>query len=81
MQTVKEGSSGNAVYCLQAILRAACYTGTDGKPVEVDGKAGANTIFALREFQKKMIAYGVDVGCKTPDGICGPKCWAALGME
>ena len=57
MQTVKEGSSGNAVYCLQAILRAACYTGSDGKPVEVDGKAGANTIFALREFQKKMIYF------------------------
>lgn len=81
MQTVKEGSSGNAVYMLQAILRAACYVGADGKPIAVDGRAGKNTIYALKECQKHLIAYGVDVGCKTPDGICGPKCWAALGME
>lgn len=82
MQIVKEGSTGNGVYMLQAILRAACYVGADGKPIAVDGRAGKNTIYALKECQKHLIAYGADCGCgKIPDGICGPKMWRCLGVE
>ena len=81
MQIVREGSTGTGVYCLQAILRAACFPGADGKPLTIDGYAGANPIYALKALQKNLIAYGVDCGCSSPDGVCGPKCWAALGME
>lgn len=81
MQTVKKGSTGTAVYVLQSILRAACYVGADGKPVNVDGQAGENTVHALMECQRHLIAYGADCGCKTPDGICGPKMWRCLGVD
>lgn len=79
MNTVRQGSTGTAVYCLQSILRGACYVGIDGKPLSIDGEAGANTIFALKECQKHLIAYGADCGCGSiPDGVCGPKMWKLL---
>lgn len=77
--TVKRGSGGTSVYILQSLLRALQYTGADGKPLEIDGDAGTNTVFAINEFQKKQMAYGIDCGTKgKPDGIFGKQCWKIL---
>lgn len=79
MNTIRNGSTGCDVYILQALLRGACYVGKDGRPVSVDGEAGENTIYALKQCQKHLIAYGADCGCgSVPDGICGPKMWGLL---
>jgi hypothetical protein len=62
---VKKGKSGKFVYIMQGILRAkGYYTG------ELDGKAGALSDNAIREYQE---AEGL-----TVDGSCGPKTWKSL---
>lgn len=80
IQTVKRGSIGTSVIILQSLLRGMQYTGADGKPLDIDGRAGADTITAVREFQRRQIAYGAPE-CGTngqPDGRFGPACWARL---
>lgn len=77
--TVKYGYTGTSVYILQALLRGLQYTGADGKPIDIDGSAGTNTVYAINQFQKTQIAYGFDCGTKgKPDGIFGKKCWNRL---
>ena len=77
--TVKLGSSGTDVYILQSLLRALQYVGTDGKPLDVDGKAGVNTIHAINAFQERQRAYGYECGTAGDnDGKCGPKMWDRL---
>lgn len=80
IQTVRKDSIGVSVVILQALLRGMQYTGADGKPIEIDGRAGDNTVFAIREFQRKQIAYGApECGSDgKPDGHFGPACWARL---
>ena len=79
IKQVHLGSRGNSVYILQAMLRALYYVGKDGKPIEIDGYAGANTIHAINQFQQAQIAYGFDCGTNgKPDGIFGYKCWSRL---
>lgn len=80
---VSKGSKGISVYILQAMLRALQYVGADCKPLEIDGNAGNNTVYAIRNFQLNQIAYGFDCGTDgKPDGIFGKKCWARLlGVE
>lgn len=74
--TVRLGDSGLSVFILQSLLRGLQYTGTDGKPIEIDGNAGTNTVNAINQFQKAQIAYGFDCGTNgKPDGIFGKKCW------
>ena len=76
---VKKGSSGLSVYILQALLRGLQYTGADGKPIDIDGSAGTNTVYAINQFQKTQIAYGFDCGTNgKPDGVFGKKCWNRL---
>lgn len=78
-QTVKKGSSGISVYILQALLRGLQYTGADGKPINIDGNASNNTVYAINQFQKTQIAYGFDCGTNgKPDGIFGKKSWQRL---
>ena len=78
-QTVKKGSSGISVYILQALLRGLQYTGADGKPINIDGNASNNTVYAINQFQKTQIAYGFDCGPNgKPDGIFGKKSWQRL---
>lgn len=76
MTTVKIGSSGTDVKILQACLRMLQYTGADGKPIEVDGYAGQNTIAAVNKFQMAQEAYGYP--CGNGDGSFGSKCWQRL---
>lgn len=62
--TLRKGSRGVAVTCLQNLLNERdC-------PLEVDGIFGASTLAAVRAFQN---AHGL-----IPDGIVGPLTWAAL---
>ena len=77
--TVKYGSAGLSVFVLQAMLRGLQYTGADGKPIDIDGNAGTNTVYAINQFQRSQIAYGFDCGTNgKPDGIFGKKCWERL---
>ena len=78
-QTIRKNSYGSDVLVLQSMLRALQYVGQDGKPIEIDGDCGSNTVFAINAFQRTQIAYGVDVGTSgKPDGVFGAKCWAHL---
>ena len=70
LTVLKQGSKGDAVKSLQILLNGYNFVGKNIKPLTVDGDFGANTDYALRNFQRS-------VGL-TPDGICGPKTWAAL---
>ena len=77
--SVKFGSFGTRVYILQAMLRGLQYVGADGNPIEIDGMAGENTIYAINDFQQTQIAYGYDCGTNNkPDGVFGKKCWERL---
>lgn len=68
--TVKLGSKGDAVKTLQTKLKKLGYKGKDGKELTCDGSFGANTEYALKNFQKKK---GL-----VADGVAGPKTWAKL---
>lgn len=70
VQEVRKGDSGKSVALMQKCLRGLGYNGKDGRLVTVDASAGANTIFALKEFQKRA---GI-----TVDGICAEKSWKIL---
>lgn len=78
-KTVKYGSGGISVFILQSLLRGLQYTGADGKPIDIDGQAGTNTIHAINQFQQTQISYGFDIGTNgKPDGVFGKKCWSRL---
>lgn len=64
---IRWGSKGDAVKEMQELLmQAGCDLGRYG----ADGYYGAVTMEALKAYQT---SHGL-----TPDGICGPKTWAAL---
>lgn len=65
-----EGDNGD-VHTLQRILRQLGYVGIDGELIEVDGKFGENTEFAVKKFQKNR-------GSKLRDGIVGIWTWTKL---
>lgn len=69
-EIVKSGSKSNSVLLLQEILRARGFTGSDGNVLSLDRKAGANTIYALKAYQKSR---GLE-----QDGVCGSATWADL---
>lgn len=62
--------SKGSVKTVQRILKDVGYKGKDGKPLTVDGVYGANTIYAVKAFQKKQ---GL-----TQDGIVGEDTWKPL---
>lgn len=79
LTTVKKGSKGVSVVVLQTVLRLLGFLGSDGKPLEIDGDAGDNTVFAINTFQTVMRAYGYEVGTNGQnDGEFGEKCWKCL---
>ena len=65
--TLRKGSSGSYVVELQQDLMALGY---DLSPYGADGKFGAKTESAVKDFQK---SHGL-----TADGVVGPMTWAAL---
>ncbi len=68
--TVKLGSKGDAVKLLQTKLKKLGYKDSRGNELSTDGVFGANTEYALKNFQKKKSLVA--------DGIVGPKTWAKL---
>lgn len=77
---VRKGTKGADVFVLQAFLRSAMYTGRDGQPLEVDGEAGDNTVYAINTFKKLNRVYGVDGSTWEPDGVFDAACWSRLGV-
>lgn len=67
MQTLKKGSTGDDVICLQHLLNV------EGYKVTIDGDFGQKTETAVKMLQK---ANGL-----AADGIVGSKTWAALGVK
>lgn len=67
---VQKGSKGNDVKLLQRLLKSNGMKGKDGKALTIDGDAGANTDYAIRQYQKKN---GL-----TVDGCAGPKTWKSI---
>ena len=67
MPTLRKGNSGEYVRILQQALKDSGYDLT------VDGKFGAKTEDALKDYQKK---HGLYV-----DGVCGPKTWESLNVQ
>ena len=77
--TIKRGSTGTDVVVLQCVLRMLQYVGKDGKPIEIDGKCGINTVFAINTFQTVQRAYGFECGNNGKnDGTFGEACWKRL---
>ena len=77
---VRKGTKGIDVFVLQSFLRSAMYTGKDGQPLEVDGEAGENTIYAINTFKKLNRVYNVDGSTWEPNGVFDSVCWARLGV-
>ena len=75
---VQMGTKGTDVYVLQSFFRSAQYVGKNGKPIEVDGEAGANTVYAINTFKRLQKLYGID--CGEPDGVFTRDCWERLGV-
>ena len=61
VKTVQSGSTGNDVKLLQRLLKSNGCKGKDGKNLTIDGSCGSNTVYAIKEYQKKK-KLGVD-GC------------------
>ncbi len=73
---VQKGNKGKSVLLLQKLLMAARYTGRNGAGLALDGECGDNTVFAIKEYQRKHSSEGISV-----DGICGKATWTSiLGM-
>ena len=76
---VKKGSVGVNVYVLQTVLRMLLFKGENGKPLDIDGECGDETVFAINSFQSTMRSYGYEVGTNGEnDGEFGNKCWKCL---
>ena len=71
-ETVKAGDKNTSVLLLQEVLRARGFKGKDGKALKLTWTADANTIYALKAYQKSRKEV-LEV-----DGICGPATWKDL---
>lgn len=69
-KTVKAGDKNTSVLLLQEILKSRGFKGKNKKDLDLDWKAGDNTIYALKQYQKSR---GLDV-----DGVCGSATWNDL---
>lgn len=70
LSEVEYGSCNASTLALQKFLNIYGYVGRNGKELEEDGEFGANTLFALKEYQE---AAGLNV-----DGVCGRNTWNKL---
>lgn len=79
VNAIKRGSKGKDVTLCQKLLYASGYTGKNGKPLEIDGSFGANTEYAINQFQTAMRKKGIECGTNGKnDGSCGKMCWKYL---
>lgn len=70
LPTIKQGSSGTQALILQQNLRSLYYGGKNGQPLTLDGKFGANSVYALKNWQARN---GL-----TNDGIYGQKSYQKM---
>ena len=70
--TVKFWSTGNTVKLLQQRLKDRGYTDANRHALQVNGKFGYETLFALKHFEADHHL--------SQDGIAGPNVWRALGI-
>ena len=75
---IKKGSTGTDVIVLQSMLRSMQYLGSNGKPLEVDGIAGTNTVYAINTFKTLQKKFNVD--CGEVNGIFTSDCWKRMGV-
>jgi len=74
MPTLKQGSTGDAVRCLQEVLTMGAVGLWNQTPKGVDGDFGPNTTASVRAFQTWS---GIEA-----DGIVGPETWGVrLALE
>ena len=73
---VKLGSKGQDVIVLQSCFRTSGAVGSNGKPIDVDGVAGNNTVKAINDFRACAKAYGCKIDGK--DGVFNKSCWDVL---
>ena len=73
---VKLGSRGQDVIVLQSCFRASGAVGANGKPIDVDGISGSNTVKAINDFRAAAKAYGCKIDGK--DGVFNASCWSVL---
>ncbi|MGV7205869.1 XVIPCD domain-containing protein [Xanthomonas axonopodis pv. cajani] len=69
---LEQGERGESVKHLQSQLAQLGVVGCDGKPLHADGDFGANTKYAVEQFQRE---HGLRV-----DGVVGRQTQAALGQ-
>jgi len=72
LKSFVKGNTDAQVKTIQRLLNALGYKGKDGKALTADGEFGANTEYAVAQFQKDK---GITVN--TP-GTVGEKTWTAL---
>lgn len=70
---LKRGMTGDEVKMLQRALKGLKYKGSDKKDLTVDGKFGANTEYAVKQFQKASKL--------TQDGMVGSKTKSAFKVK
>ena len=70
VKTVQSGSTGNDVKLLQRLLKSNGCKGKDGKNLTIDGSCGSNTVYAIKEYQKKK---KLEV-----DGCAGNATWKSI---
>lgn len=70
VKTVQSGATGNDVKLLQRLLKSNGCKGKDGKNLSIDGSCGANTVYAIKEYQKKK---KLEV-----DGCAGNATWKSI---
>lgn len=72
MKTVQKGENGNHVLLVQEILKARGFKGKNGQELSLDKDCGANTVHAIKQYQKARDKVNPGV-CGNVDGIAGPK--------
>lgn len=70
VKTVQSGSTGNDVKLLQRLLKSNGCKGRDGKNLTIDGSCGDNTVYAIKEYQKKKKL--------KVDGSAGNDTWKSI---
>lgn len=70
VKMVQKGAAGNDVKLLQRLLKSHGCKGKDGKSLKIDGSCGDNTVYAIREYQKKK---KLEV-----DGCAGAATWKSI---
>ncbi len=72
VKTVKKGENGNHVLLIQEILKSREYKGKDGQELKLDKDCGANTVYAIKQYQKarEKVTPGI---CGGVDGVAGEK--------